>query len=47
MVQDLKLDPSIVSSYFAVFDGHGGDLCALFMKEKLHWHLRKYLLDEV
>lgn len=26
-------------SYFAVFDGHGGDSCPLFLKENLHRQL--------
>jgi len=32
IIQDLGLDPFISASYFAVFDGHGGDTCSLFLK---------------
>ncbi len=32
-IQDLKLSADIKMSYFGVFDGHGGDCCALFLKE--------------
>ena len=36
MVQDLNLDPQIPVSYFAVFDGHGGDSCSMFLRANLH-----------
>jgi len=39
MIQDLGLDPQVTVSYFAVFDGHGGDSCPLFLKEHLHRQL--------
>lgn len=35
-IQDLRLHPEISISYFAVFDGHGGDYCALFLRQNLH-----------
>ncbi len=41
VIQDLGLDPNISCSYFAVFDGHGGDSCSLFLKYNLH----KVLVD--
>ena len=30
-------------TYYAVFDGHGGAECALYLKENLHHELRKKL----
>ena len=36
VIQDLGLDPNIIVSYYAVFDGHGGDSCSLFLKRNLH-----------
>lgn len=36
VIQDLGLDPIIAVSYFAVFDGHGGDSCSKFLKQHLH-----------
>jgi serine/threonine protein phosphatase PrpC len=41
VIQDLNLDPQIPVSYFAVFDGHGGDSCSLFLRQ----HLHRYLVD--
>lgn len=40
-VQDLLLHPDVQASYFAVFDGHGGSHCALFLKKHLHIQLVK------
>lgn len=37
----MGLHPQIAISYFAVFDGHGGDSCSLFLKEHLHKQLVK------
>ena len=42
-IQDLRLSPDIKMSYFGVFDGHGGDCCALFLKEHLHKELTSSL----
>ena len=39
VIQDLGLDPNIACSYFAVFDGHGGDSCSLCLKRHLHKNL--------
>ena len=33
------LDPQVTISYFAVFDGHGGDSCPVFLKQNLHMQL--------
>jgi serine/threonine protein phosphatase PrpC len=29
-------DPWPVCSFFAIYDGHGGNLCADYLKDKLH-----------
>jgi serine/threonine protein phosphatase PrpC len=42
-IQDLKLSADIKMSYFGVFDGHGGDCCAFFLKENLHKELTSSL----
>lgn len=34
-------------TYYAVFDGHGGAECALYLKQHLHECLREEFLDEV
>jgi protein phosphatase PTC2/3 len=38
-IQDLRIFTGIKVSYFGVFDGHGGDSCAKFLKEHLHLEL--------
>lgn len=35
-IHDLKITPEIKTSYFGVFDGHGGKCCALFLRDNLH-----------
>lgn len=35
------MHPDVQASYFAVFDGHGGAHCALFLKKHLHLQLVK------
>ena len=42
-VQDLHIDDKIQVSYFAVFDGHGGEHCALFIRKNLHIMLAETL----
>lgn len=32
-------DPQVF--YFGVFDGHGGDKCSIWLKEKLHWYVEE------
>jgi protein phosphatase PTC6 len=32
-------DPQVF--YFGVFDGHGGDRCSIWLREKLHWYLEE------
>lgn len=43
IIQDIKLSPEIKMSYFGVFDGHGGDCCALFLRKNLHVQLTQSL----
>ena len=39
-IQDMKLDENVSCTYYAVFDGHGGADCALFLKDNLHLQLK-------
>jgi serine/threonine protein phosphatase PrpC len=32
-------------TYYAVFDGHGGAECAIYLKNNLHLELKKCFLD--
>ena len=32
-------DPQVF--YFGAFDGHGGDRCSIWLREKLHWYLEE------
>ena len=41
MIQDLCIDKEIPVSYFAVFDGHGGHQCAIFLRQMLHLNIVK------
>lgn len=42
-IQDLHLFNDLKVSYFGVFDGHGGDACANFLKGSLHLQLAESL----
>lgn len=37
--QSASGDPQVF--YFGVFDGHGGDKCSIWLKEKLHWYVEE------
>jgi serine/threonine protein phosphatase PrpC len=41
------IDDDICVTYYAVFDGHGGAECALYLKSNLHIELKKCLLDQI
>jgi len=43
--QLFNLDNRVQISYFAVFDGHGGEECAIYCSENLHVELRSQLED--
>ena len=47
MVEDLNIDENVTITYYAVFDGHGGPECALFLKEGLHHEIKASLLDQI
>ena len=44
-IQDLKVDDKISVSYYAVFDGHGGDRCAFYLRNNLHKDITRRLMD--
>lgn len=44
VIQDLRILPDAVS-YYAVFDGHGGKECSIYLKMNLHKYLAKHLKD--
>lgn len=35
-IQNLFIYPEIPISFFAIFDGHGGDECSVFLRENFH-----------
>jgi protein phosphatase 1L len=43
--QDLKVSNRVKVSVFGVFDGHGGNMCSLFLKEKFIHDLRMKLVS--
>ena len=46
-IEDLRIDDEVSVTYYAVFDGHGGPECALFLKDNLHLELKAQFLDEI
>ena len=47
VIQDMILDEDTSVTYYAVFDGHGGPECALFLKDHLHLELKRCFLDQI
>jgi serine/threonine protein phosphatase PrpC len=43
----MQLDDELSVTYYGVFDGHGGEECAKFLKEHLHIELKKCFLDSI
>ena len=43
----MVIDEETSVTYYAVFDGHGGPDCALFLKDNLHLEIKKQFLDNI
>lgn len=43
--QLINLDNRVQVTYYAVFDGHGGSVCAEFCSKNLHLELKQQLED--
>jgi len=41
----MLIDEDVSVTYYAVFDGHGGSDCALFLRDNLHIEIKKCFLD--
>lgn len=46
-VQDMMIENDIPYTYYAVFDGHGGADCALYLRNNLHHELKRCLSDSL
>ena len=46
-IHDLYINDDFCATYYAIFDGHGGEECAEFLRENYHYYLRKELLTEI
>ncbi len=47
IIQDLMISTEVPVTYYAVFDGHGGQSCSLFLKTHLHNYLVAALTDKL
>ena len=47
IIQDIAIDEETSVTYYAVFDGHGGAQCALFLRDNLHLNIKKCFLDQI
>lgn len=45
-MHDLQISPNFASTYYAVFDGHGGAECSRFLRTNFHIFLRRELLGK-
>lgn len=43
----MKIDDETSVTYYAVFDGHGGPDCAIFLRDNLHLEIKKQFLDNI
>ncbi len=43
----MVIDEETSVTYYAVFDGHGGPECAVFLRENLHLEVKKIFLDQI
>lgn len=46
-IHDLYINDDFWATYYAIFDGHGGEECAEFLRDNYHYYLRKELLTEI
>lgn len=46
-IHDLYINDDFWATYYAIFDGHGGEECAEFLRDNYHYYLRKALLTEI
>lgn len=46
-IHDLYLNEDFCATYYAIFDGHGGEEWAEFLRDNFHYYLRKELLTEI
>ena len=46
-IHDLYINDDFCATYYAIFDGHGGEEWAEFLRENYHYYLRKALLTEI
>ena len=44
-IQDIRLHPMLPISVYGVFDGHGGEWCAQFLRKNVEAEVKKNLLD--
>ena len=42
-----KKNPKSYFYYFAIFDGHGGNACSIFLKENLYKHINEFSTDSL
>jgi serine/threonine protein phosphatase PrpC len=43
----MHINDDFCATYYAIFDGHGGEECAEFLRDNYHYYLRKALIDEI
>ena len=47
VVNDMKVHPTVPFTIYGVFDGHGGEWCALFVRDTFEETFRKYLIEHL